>query len=85
MLRLQFGNKRAEGWSNPKHHFGHGTVSQECGRYSPTRGFARGQIDRGAMRNLLFLGHLLDHQGDGEGDAIGDLRLSCTRHLLALQ
>jgi len=34
------------------------------------------------MRNLLFLGHLLDRQGDREGDANGDLCLSCARHLL---
>src|SRR5437899_4554896 len=52
---------------------------------SPTQGFARVQIDRRAMRNLLFLVHLLDRQGDREGDAYGDLGLSCTLHLPALQ
>jgi hypothetical protein len=37
------------------------------------------------MRNLLFLWQLLDRQGDYERDAYGDLCLSCTRHLPALQ
>jgi len=58
---------------------------QKWGRSSPTQGFARVQIDRRAMRNLLFLVHLLDRQGDREGDAYGDLGLSCTLHLPALQ
>jgi hypothetical protein len=58
---------------------------QKWGRSSPTQDFARVQIDRRAMRNLLFLGHLLDRQGDREGDAYGDLCLSCTLHLPALQ
>ncbi len=58
---------------------------QKWGRSSPTRCFARVQIDRHAMRNLLALGQLLDRQGDREGDADGDLCLSCTRHLPALQ
>ena len=72
------------GWSDPR-----GTLATEScakvGRSSPTQGFARVQIDRRAMRNLLFLGHLLDRQGDREGDAYGDLCLSCTLHLPALQ
>src|ERR1700686_3105969 len=58
---------------------------QKWGRSSPTQGFAHVQIDRRAMRNLLFLGHLLGRQGDREGDACGDYCLSCTRHLTALQ
>jgi hypothetical protein len=58
---------------------------RKWGRSSPTQGFARVQIDRRAMRNLLFLGHLLDPQGDREGDADGDLYISCTLHLPALQ
>jgi len=37
------------------------------------------------MRNLVFLGYLLDRQGDREGDGYGDLCLSCTRHLPAPQ
>jgi hypothetical protein len=53
--------------------------------FSPTQGFARVQIDRLAMRNLLFLGHLLGRQGDREGDAYGDLGFSCALHLPALQ
>jgi len=57
---------------------------QKWGRSSPTQGFARVQIDRRAMRNLLLLGHLLDRQGDREGDAYGDLCISCTLHLPAL-
>jgi hypothetical protein len=58
---------------------------QKWGRSSPTWCFARVQIDRRAMRNLVFFGHLLDRQGDREGDAYGDLCLSCTLHLPALQ
>ena len=58
---------------------------QKWGRSSPTQGFARVQIDHRALRNLLFLGYLLDHQGDREGDAYGDHPLSCTLHLFALQ
>jgi hypothetical protein len=58
---------------------------RKWGRSSSTRFFARVQIDRRAMRNLLFLRHLFDRQGDREGDAYGDHRLSCTLHLPALQ
>src|SRR2546430_17321658 len=57
---------------------------QKWGRSSPTQGFARVQIGRRAMRNLLSLEHLLDVQGDHEGDAYGDLCLSCSLHLPAL-
>jgi hypothetical protein len=42
---------------------------QKWGRSSPTECFARGQIGRRAMRNRLFLGHLVARQGDNEGDA----------------
>ena len=73
------------GWTDLGDQFGHGTVCKSGGRSSPTQGFARVQIDRRAMRNLLFLVHLLDRQGDREGDAYGDLGLSCTLHLPALQ
>jgi len=59
--------------------------AQNWGRSSPTQGFARVQIDRRAVRNLLFLGHLLDRRGEREGDGSGDLCLSCTRHLPTLQ
>src|SRR2546422_331841 len=55
------------------------------GRSSPTRCFARGQIDRRVVRNHLSIWHLLDRQGDREGDGYGDLCLSCTRHPFALQ
>jgi hypothetical protein len=34
-----------------------------------------------AMRNLVYLGHLFERQGDREGGANGDLCLSCIRHL----
>jgi len=37
------------------------------------------------MNNLLFLGDLLDRQGDREGDAYGDLGVLCTLHPPALQ
>src|ERR1700681_1953429 len=53
---------------------------QKWGRSSPTRCFARGQIDRRVVRNRLSIWHLLDRQGDREGDGYGDLCLSCTRH-----
>jgi len=58
---------------------------RKWGRSSPTQGFASVQIDRRAMRNLLYHGHLFERQGDREGDAYGDHRLSCTLHLPALQ
>jgi hypothetical protein len=58
---------------------------QKWGRSSPTQSLARVQIDRRAMRNLVYLGHLFERQGDREGDASGDLCLSCTLHLPALQ
>src|SRR5712691_2061915 len=54
------------------------------GRSSPTRCFARVQIDGRAMRNLLSLRHLLDRQGEREGDGYGDPCLSCTSHPPAL-
>src|SRR5947208_888120 len=57
---------------------------QKWGRSSPTQGFARVQIDRRAMRNLLLLGHLLDRRGDRQGDAYGNPSIACTRHLPAL-
>jgi hypothetical protein len=37
------------------------------------------------VRNFLLLGHLLARQGELEGDGYGDLCLSCTRHVPALQ
>ena len=58
---------------------------QKWGRSSPTRCFARGQIDRRAIRNRLSAWLLFDRQGDREGDGFGDLCLSCTRHLPSLQ
>ena len=57
---------------------------QKWGRSSPTRCFAHVQIDRHGMCILLSLGHLLDRQGDRDGDGYGDLCLSCTRHLPAV-
>ena len=57
---------------------------KKWGLSSPTRCFARVQIDRRVMRNFLFLGYLLYLHGDREGDAYGDLGLSCTLHLPAL-
>ena len=42
---------------------------QKRGRSSPFRRFARVQIDRRAMRNLLSFAHLVDGQGDHQGDA----------------
>jgi len=58
---------------------------QKWGRSSPTQGFARVQIDRRAGLNLVYLRHLFERQGNREGDANGDLCLSCTLHLPALQ
>ena len=66
-------------------HFGHETGVQKWGRSSPTRCLARVQIDRRAMRNLLFLGQLPNRQGDREGDGYGDLCLLCTGHPATLQ
>src|SRR6266852_5164257 len=73
-----------EGGSDPTELLG-GSSPKKWGRSSPTWCFARVQIDRRAMRNLLFLVYLLDRQGDREGDAYGDLCISCTLHLPALQ
>jgi hypothetical protein len=72
------------GWSDPRIDL----ATEPCakvGSSSPTKGSARVQIDRRALRNLLFRGHLLDRRGEREGDGSGDLCLSCTRHLPAIQ
>jgi hypothetical protein len=53
---------------------------KKWGRSSPTRCFARVQIDRFVRRKLFSLGHLLDRHGEREGDAQGDLCPSCTGH-----
>jgi hypothetical protein len=61
-------------------HFGHGTCPKVRLPPGPAQHgvLPRAQIDCRAMRNLLFLGHLLDRQSDREDDANGDLCLSCT-------
>ena len=41
---------------------------QKWGRSSPTRCFARGQFDRTFIHKLFSFGHLLDRQGEREGD-----------------
>jgi hypothetical protein len=58
---------------------------QKWGRSSPTRCFARVQIDGRALRNLLCLGQFLDRQGDCEGVAYCDLGVSFTLHPPALR
>jgi hypothetical protein len=53
------------GWSAPRLTLG----TEPCARVdrsSPTRCFARGQIDRRVVRNRLSTWHLLDRQGDRE-------------------
>jgi hypothetical protein len=40
----------------------------KVGRSSPSRCFARVQIDRRAMCNFLSFGHLPNRQGEREGD-----------------
>jgi len=45
----------------------------------------RGHMNRFVVRNLFAFGHLLDRVGEREGDGRGELCLSCTRHLAALQ
>jgi hypothetical protein len=72
------------GWSDPRLTLG----TEPCAKVGSLQlnsVFARGQIDRRAMRNLVYLGHLFERQGDREGDGNGDLCLSCTLHLPALQ
>jgi len=72
------------GWSDP----GITLPTEPCtkvGSLQPNTMFARVQIDRRALRNLLFLERLPDRQGDYEGDANGDLCRSCIRHPSALQ
>ena len=73
------------GLERPTSHFWARNRVQKWGRSSPTRCFARVQIDRRASRNLVFVGHLRDRQGDREGDGYGDLSLSCTHHPPASQ
>ncbi len=72
------------GWSDPCGLLAT-SIWRKVGSLQPITVFARVQIDRRATRNLLLLGHLLDRQSDREGDAYGDLCVSCTRHLPALQ
>jgi hypothetical protein len=72
------------GWCDPGSLWPRNCV-QRWGGSSPTQGFARVQISRPAIGNHLFRGHLLDLQGDREGDAYGDLCFSRTLHLPALQ
>ena len=76
---------RAGGRERPQELFGR-LKAQKVG-FAPAQPsvFPASKINRRAMRNLLFLGHLLGRQGDREGDAYGDLGISCTRHLPALQ
>jgi len=45
----------------------------------------RVQIEPLVVRNLFSFGHLLDREGEREGDGQGDLCRSCTRHLFAPQ
>ena len=53
---------------------------QKWGRSSPTRCFARVQVDRRGIRKLFSFGALLDRHGEREGERQGDLCLSCTRY-----
>ena len=45
----------------------------------------RVQIEPLVVRNLFSFGHLLDREGEREGDGQGDLCRSCARHLFAPQ
>ncbi len=45
----------------------------------------RGHFAHSVVCDSLLPGHLLVRQGEREGDAYGDLCLSCTLHLTALQ
>jgi len=68
------------GWSDR-----HGFRGNEVGSLQPNSVPHRVQIEPLVVRNLFSIGHLLDREGEREGDALGDLCLSCTRHLAAPQ
>jgi hypothetical protein len=42
-------------------------------------------VERSVVRKLFSFGHLLDRQGESEGDRHDDLCLSCTRHPSTLE
>src|SRR6266576_1431886 len=68
------------GWSDR-----HGFRGNEVGSLQPNSVPFRGHLDHSLVRNLFSFGHLLDREGEREGDGQGALCLSCTRHLAALQ
>lgn len=67
LLRNPVGLERPRGSLWPRH------GAKKWGRSSPTRCFARGQIDSRAMRNPHAPNHFASPWGDSNGDAKGDL------------
>jgi hypothetical protein len=72
------------GWSDPC-----GLLAthkwQKVGSLQPNTQPFRGHLEHSVARNFRSTGHLLDRQGEREGDGQGDLCLSCTRHLCTTQ
>jgi len=72
------------GWSDPS-----GLLAtaqwQKVGSLQPNTQPFRGHLGHSLVRNFHSVGHLLDRQGEREGDGWGDLCLSCTRHLSTTQ
>ena len=67
------------GLERPTIHFWPRKRVKKWGRSSPTRRRSAG------VPNFLCHRHMQDGQGEREGDGYGDLCLSCTLHLSALQ
>ena len=71
-------------WSDPRFTLG----TEPCtkvGSLQPNTVPFRGHFAHSVVCDSLLPGHLLVRQGEREGDAYGDLCLSCTLHLTALQ
>jgi len=72
------------GWSDPSGFFAT-SKWRKVGSLQPKSVPFRGHFHHFVVRNLFSFGHLLDRDGEREGDGRGALCLSCTRHLSAPQ
>ena len=72
------------GWSDPRGFFAT-SKWRKVGSLQPNSEPLRVQIELSVVRNLFSFEHLLDRDSEREGDGQGELCLSCTRHLAALQ